>query len=195
MAGSNNRRTTNGLNRLIGINLLSLAEVEAAMFYDDRRVVASHSAQQHLVRIVGCCGHCYPESRNMSVDCLETLGVLRTRSRQVSLLCPDGERSVLGPVRNVTHICRLIDELVECDEREVGPHDFHYRALAAERGTERSAEDRRLRDRSVKHASLAVTFLEALGSTKYSTRFGDVLTEEQRLRELLESSVECGVHC
>src|SRR5579871_4464082 len=112
--------------------------------------------------------------------------MLRARTRGGALLhAHDQWRGGLA-ASDIADVRSLIDELIDGHEHEVGPHDLRDRLHAAERGAQRAAEDRVLRDGSVEYTVIAELFLQASGDAEDSTGLADVLAEYDHSIVLLE---------
>ena len=113
---------------------------------------------------------------------LEALRMLRARARRRSLLHPDDDRNAAFAAGDVANVRGLIDELVESDEHEVGPHDLDDWPHTLDRCSDRRPEDRALRDRCVEDAVCAELVLESACASEDSAGEADILSVEQELR-------------
>jgi hypothetical protein len=79
---------------------------------------------------------------------------------------------------NEAQLGGVVDELVGGDADEIHDHDLGHRQQAVDCRTDRGTDDRRLRDRSVKHAVVAVLGRQA-GRRAGRARVGDVLAQQE----------------
>ena len=82
----------------------------------------------------------------------------------------------------VAQCCRLVDDLVEAAGDEIGKLHFRDWPVAALRGADADANDRRFRDRRVQTTRFAELLDEAGGGAKRSAVRTNVLAEDEHLR-------------
>ena len=118
----------------------------------------------------------------MREECFQALGVLGAGARGRSLLEADDHRGVQPGAVDKPDVGGLVDELVECDEQEVAPHDLDDRLHALHRRAHRGAEYRALRDRGVEDAGRTEVPLQAARHPEDPAGLPDILAVEHDLR-------------
>ena len=127
----------------------------------DRVVVADRGLQQAL-RVVRGRRHHDLEARHVRVEALERLAVLRADLHRRTTRPAEHDRHVILPAAHLIDLRRVVDDLIDRDEREVERHELDDRPQPDHRGADADAGKAHLRDRRVDDAALAEPLQHAL---------------------------------
>ncbi len=89
---------------------------------------------------------------------------------------------------HVVDVGRVVDDLVEREQREVDRHQLHHRTQAGHRRADAHADDRVLGDRRVAHAALAELLQQAVGDLEGAAEHADVLAHQHHALVAASSS-------
>lgn len=109
------------------------------------------------------------------------LGVVLDRADAARVRDADDDRHLDLAQRTGVHLRELGDDLVVGGKDEAVELDLDDRAVAAQRHTDRGADDAGLGQRGVDHPLLAEVLLEAVGDTEDAAELADVLAHDEDL--------------
>ena len=166
-----------GTREVRGRHVAANRAVHLLVLEEQHRVVVPDRRAQEPLGVVGRGRDHDLEPRDVGEERLHGLRVVQGAVNAAAERGADHHRHRVPPQRAVAHPRRLGHDLVEGREDEVGELDLGDRPQPVERGTDRGADDHRLRQRRVDHAVVAELGPQAVGRQEDPALPADVLAE------------------
>ncbi len=145
---------------------------------DDGVLVADRRLQQAL-GVGGRGGHGDEQAGDVQEQRLQAVRVRRPQLVAGALGHAHDERHADLAAEHVVDVGRVVDDLVEREQREVDRHQLDHRPQPGHRGADAHADDRVLGDRRVAHAPLAELLQQPGGHLEGAAEHADVLAHQQ----------------
>ncbi len=152
------------------------------MFEDQHRVRIGECRGEHEPRVFQCRRGQDLKAWDVGVPAFETVRVLRRELAAGTGGHANDDRYFELPARHVPDRCRVVDDLVECQEAEIDRHDLDDRAHPAERGADPGADKGRFGERRVADALGAELVEQALGNRIAAAVAPDILAHQKDAR-------------
>jgi hypothetical protein len=131
------------------VRQLALHGVQRAVLEDEHRVGVLQRGPEHPPRVAQRCRGEHLDAGDVGVPALEAVRVLRRELAACSGGHADDERDIELAAGHVQQRRRVVEDLVEGQQREVDRHDLDDRSHPAHRRADARADERRLRERGV----------------------------------------------
>ena len=158
------------------------APVQVFVLEVDHRVVVADRRLQQAFRVVRRGWRDDLETGPVDEPRLRVLRVVQPAADVAAARRAHDDRHGRAPAVPVAKRRRLVDDLIETARDEVGELHLGNRPVAAQRGADADADDRRLGDRGVDDAHLAELVGQPLGDAECAAVGSDILAEHEHLR-------------
>ncbi len=167
--------------------------IQSPGFKEDAGIGGGGGGTQNAIGILWCCRYSDSQAWDMGEDRFETLRMLGARSGSRPLLGADNDGRSGSAACNVADVGGLIDDLIQCHQHEVAPHNFDDGLHAHQGRAHRRAQDGALGYRSVEDSIRAIGLLQTARRSEDTSCAAHVFSIDEDVRSRGQLPRQCFV--